>query len=149
MHRKFAPLILTLGLIAGQAVAQQPTDKKLQAIDDMVICGIVYGTTSGLYAEKGSDEKAESFMRTTTAYAAVADRLAIEHFGPELGMPYIDERMKVLLNSLNATSEKSPNGDLDVIDEWLGYCDNMGPWVQKIVEKMQAEFDAQMKAAGL
>lgn len=71
------------------------------------------------------------------AYGTVANTVIDTTFAPDVAIGYIDRRMKTLMGSLNASAEAHKDGDLGVIEEWLDYCDGMGPRVQSTLDALE------------
>jgi hypothetical protein len=127
-------LLRTSALIFCAALPVQAQNQKLQdlgsTLDDLIVCTMIYSRTSELYNAKALPTKANAFMATSYAYGAVADRIAIEAYGDQVSYDFIDQRMETLAESLNKSAESKPKGELDVLAEWIDYCDAMGPQVE-------------------
>jgi hypothetical protein len=123
-----------LAPIAASANSQQSPK---EAIDDLVTCTMIYSRTADLYEEQGKPEKSDEFQSTTYAYGVVADTVAQTAYGEDIASDYIDQRMMRIMEALNAESKQRDGGDLDVIAEWLDYCDAMGPRVRRVLQNTE------------
>lgn len=126
-----APATTSTMTTAQMAQQASPDDK-----DHMVACSIIYQRISDMYQERGEREKADSFVRTAYAYSQTADILYTEEMGMERAYDAITERMSLIADSLNRESQSLPNGDLGVIEKWLGWCDERGEFVQNMIESV-------------
>lgn len=122
----FAPMIIAASVLVTPAHAQDSTSKD---IDDLVVCNLIYGRTAQLYQEKGEIDKAAEFTNVMNAYGVVASVYAQATYGSGIGVSYVEKRMPVLVEALNKQSEGKKQGDVEVISEWLTYCDALGPEV--------------------
>lgn len=133
IHTLAAIMALT-SIMTGPAVAQQSPQVASAAVDDLIICTLVYGRVSELYAEQDKPEKSASFQGTSIAYGTVADSIIASTYSENIAEGYLDERMTVVMNSLNQTAQTNNQSDLDIIEDWLDYCDGMGPKVQATLD---------------
>lgn len=118
----------------AQNIAQGNTSDK----DHLIACSIVYQRISDMYNERGDTEKSDSFVRTAYAYSQAADIIYTGEVGLEASYNIVVERMQIISNSLNQQSQSFPNGDLGVIEQWLGWCDERGEFVQNTIDAFNA-----------
>ncbi len=136
MRRSLTTLALTCTLLLAAPVGAQAQKDPKQAIDDLITCTLIYSRTADLYAEQGNTAKSEEFQSTTYAYGVVADSVTAVTYGEEIAEDYVDERMNLVMQALNTQAEQRSGGDVDVIAEWLDYCDEMGPRVQQVLDRI-------------
>jgi hypothetical protein len=107
--------------------------------DHMIACSIVYQRIADMYQERGESDNATSFIRTAYAYSQTADILYTQELGAEAAYDVITQRMTLISDSLNRESQSLPNGDLGVIENWLGWCDERGEFVQNTIDSFNAQ----------
>jgi hypothetical protein len=129
-----APNISAEQIRTAQSLAVGNADDK----DHIVACSIIYQRVSDMYRDRGEREKADSFVRTAYAYSQTADILYTADIGPEGAYDTITQRMTLISDSLNRESEAMPNGDLGVVENWLGWCDERGEFVQNTIDAFQS-----------
>lgn len=120
----------------GTTTAQAQTQANPDDKDHMLACAIIYQRISDMYKDRGEGEKADSFIRTAYAYSQTADILYTQEVGMEQAYDTITERMSLVSESLNRESQAMPNGDLGVIENWLGWCDERGEFVQNTIDSV-------------
>lgn len=118
----------------AQNIAQGNSDDK----DHLIACSIVYQRVSDMYNERGDAAKSDSFVRTAYAYSQAADIIYTGQVGLEASYNIVVEKMQVISNSLNQQAQSLPNGDLGVIEQWLGWCDERGEFVQNTIDAFNA-----------
>jgi hypothetical protein len=107
--------------------------------DHMIACSIIYQRIADMYQERGESDNATSFVRTAYAYSQTADILYTQELGAEAAYDVITQRMTLISDSLNRESQSLPNGDLGVIENWLGWCDERGEFVQNTIDSFNAQ----------
>ena len=118
----------------AQAPAGNADDK-----DHIIACSIVYQRIADKYRERGEEQKADGFLSTAYAYSQASDILYAKEVGAENAYDAISQRMVVVSESLNRESQTYSNGDLGVINSWLGWCDKKGDFVQATMDAYNAQ----------
>ena len=134
-HKLFLPLF-AYSIVA--AVSAQAQNSKV-AIDDLITCSVVYGRTAELYEQKGDLNESENFHSTSRAYGSVADIVSENSYGPDVSQSYVDDRMGLIVNALNANIPEREGGELSIIAEWIDYCDTLGPRVQSVMDQQRLQ----------
>jgi hypothetical protein len=135
---------------AGTATAQAPSPSAgatgtAEDKDHIIACSIIYQRIADLYRDpqRNEPEKANSFLSTAYAYSQTADILYARELGEEAAYDAIAQRMEVVSLALNAEAKGYNNGDVGVVNAWLGWCDEQGPFVQQTIDAYNAALNAQ------
>lgn len=115
--------------------------------DHIIACSIIYQRIADMYRERGETEKADTFLSTAYAYSQASDILYTQEVGAEGAYDAISQRMSVVSESLNREAQGYPNGDLGVVNGWLGWCDERGAFVQTTMDSFKAAQEAENAAA--
>lgn len=107
--------------------------------DHIIACSIIYQRIADMYRERGETEKADTFLSTAYAYSQASDILYTKEVGAEGAYDAIAQRMSVVSESLNREAQGYQNGDLGVVNGWLGWCDERGEFVQSTMDAFAAE----------
>lgn len=126
---------------AGGATATGTAENK----DHIIACSIIYQRIADLYRDpqRNEPQKADSFLSTAYAYSQTADILYTQQLGEEAAYDAIAQRMEVVSQALNNEAKGYNNGDVGVVNAWLGWCDEQGPFVQKTIDAYNASLNAQ------
>lgn len=106
--------------------------------DYIIACALIYQRTADMYRERGEGQKADGFLSTAYAYSQTADILYTQDLGAEAAYDAITQRMTVVSEALNREAQGYPNGDVGVINAWLGWCDGQGAFVQSTMDAYNA-----------
>jgi len=123
-----------IGVAQNTAVVGGADDK-----DHIIGCSIIYQRIADMYRERGETEKADTFLSTAYAYSQASDILYTRELGAENAYESMSQRMSVVSEALNREAQGYSNGDLGVINAWLGWCDERGTFVQNTMNEFQAE----------
>lgn len=106
--------------------------------DTLAACSVVYLRIGDIYAEQENPTEAQSFAATATAYAASAYHV-LQYLGYDqaTAYPYSQERMAQIVDSLNRSAQTDPDGEMGVIEDWLGYCDTLGAGVEELLSRRE------------
>jgi len=126
--------LAAIGIISLGVASPIQSRTAQEAIDDLIVCTVVYGRISEIYRDRGDSEQGSSFTSTAQAYGVSANYLIDQNLSGEGLDTYLEDRMASIIVSLNKSAEQKSDGDLGVIAEWLDYCDTLGPGVQQILE---------------
>ena len=107
--------------------------------DYIIACALIYQRTADMYRERGEGQKADGFLSTAYAYSQTADILYTKDLGAEAAYDAITQRMTVISEALNREAQGYQNGDVGVINAWLGWCDGQGSFVQSTMDAYNAE----------
>jgi hypothetical protein len=137
--------------VEGTATAQAPATQGGAAAgtaedkDHIIACSIIYQRIADLYRDpqRNEPDKADSFLSTAYAYSQTADILYAKELGEEAAYDAIAQRMEVVSQALNQEAKGYNNGDVGVVNAWLGWCDEQGPFVQQTIDAYNAALNAQ------
>lgn len=123
-------------LIATTPIAQAQQNDGADGFDfdTLAACSVIYNRIADIYRENGESGEAASFADTALAYSASAYRMISGSFqnSAEAGA-YSEDRMLLIVEDLNRSAEADDEGETGVIEEWLSYCDTLGPGVSQII----------------
>ncbi len=139
---KTAFTIVTLSVFLAQPVfaAQDQGGTDGFDFDTLAACSVVYQRIGELYAEKGDATQSEDFQNTSYAYSSAAFyMLQYQTDDQASAYSYSEDRLKLVVESLNTSSSASEDGDMGVINAWLPYCDTLGQGVGELVDRRASE----------
>lgn len=125
--------------VAQNTTAQGGANDK----DHIIACSIIYQRIADMYRERGDAQKADTFLSTAYAYSQASDILYTKEMGAESAYDAISQRMSAVSEALNREAQGYQNGDLGVVNGWLGWCDDRGDFVQATMDAFNAEQQAQ------
>lgn len=120
-----------IAALAGPAHAE-PLD-----FDGLAACSIIYQRIGDLYSGKGETDQADSFASTAQAYSFASWQVLGRE--DDQGWDYANSRMMEVAQSLNDSITSEEKGEVGVIEQWLPYCDTLGPQVDAILAQMNAK----------
>lgn len=130
MTLRIASTLTLIAALAGPAYSE-PLD-----FDGLAACSIIYQRIGDLYSGKGETDQADSFASTAQAYSFVSWQVLGRE--DDQGWDYANSRMMEVAQSLNESITSEEKGELGVIEQWLPYCDMLGPQVDAILTQMDA-----------
>lgn len=125
------------GISAAQDNAQSSNGYDF---DTLAACSIVYQRIGELYSERGDVAQGSSFQDTSYAYASGAFYMLQYHTHDQAqAYEYSQDRLRIVMESLNQSSLSNADGDMGVIGEWLPYCDTLGDGVSELLRRRSDE----------
>lgn len=140
MKRALLTSALLLCSGTSQLLAQQSNASDGFDFDTLAACSIVYQRIGELYAEQENPQKASEFQDTAYGYSAAGFHTLKYQTSDQAGAyVYAEDRMKMVMESLNASSTSSADGDHAVIEQWLPYCDTLGSGVSELLARREID----------
>jgi len=140
LKRLIASSLLTAALCLPAMAQQSGQTNEGFDFDTLAACSIIYQRAAELYQEQGDAQQATDLQNTAYAYSSSAFyMLQYETRDQGVAFEYSEERMKLVVESLNESSRTSDDGDLAVITEWLPFCDTLGPGVGELINRRTDE----------
>jgi len=125
--------------IAAPSQAQQGHLPEGFDFDTLAACAIVYQRVGEIYATSGDTVQSTQFKDTGFAFSASAYHvLKYLTDSQDEAFAFAESRMTQVTDGLNAGLE-AVGGEMAVIEQWLPYCDTLGPGVSEILAKREME----------